>query len=190
MLDRTRDRLPAGRFGPTLPRGIDKGKHMRHVIAVLLENEAGALSRVANLFSARGYNIEALSVAPTDDETVSRMTIVTQGTDEIIEQITKQLNKLIDVIRVIDLTESAHIEREMMLVKVAVPREENGRLGQLVEIFRGHVIDVAGDTYTIELTGTGTKLDAFVDNLQGYDLIEVVRSGPLAIARGGRALRV
>ncbi|MBA3582218.1 MAG: acetolactate synthase small subunit [Gammaproteobacteria bacterium] len=160
---------------------------MRHIISLLLENEAGALSRVANLFSARGYNIEALSVAPTDDPTISRMTVVTVGTDEVIEQITKQLNKLIDVIKLVDLTESTHIEREMMLVKVAV-KDDGDEVKRLADIFRGHVIDVSESTYTIELTGDAEKLDAFVKSLAHLEIVEVVRSGPLGIARGERSL--
>jgi len=163
---------------------------MRHIISLLLENESGALSRVANLFSARGYNIEALSVAPTDDDTVSRMTVVTRGTDDVIEQISKQLNKLVDVIRLVDLTESSHIEREMMLLKVKIPENNVAHLTQLVKIFRGAIIDASGSTYTVEVTGNGQKLDAFLDNMSGYEIIEVVRSGPLGIARGERALHV
>lgn len=163
---------------------------MRHIISLLLENESGALSRVANLFSARGYNIEALSVAPTDDDTVSRMTLVTRGTDEIIEQITKQLNKLVDVIRLVDLTESTHIEREMMLLKVKVPEGSVAHLTQLTKIFRATIIDASGTTYTIEVTGNSQKLDAFLDNMSKYDIVEVVRSGPLGIGRGERALHV
>ena len=170
LLDKTRDRMPSGRFNAATTIELKEGKIMRHVISMVLENESGALSRVANLFSARGYNIEALSVAPTDDDTVSRMTVVTSGTDEIIEQITKQLNKLVDVIRLVDLTESAHIEREMMLVKVELPRTNATELKQLVEMFRGHVIDVSGTTYTVELTGSSDKLNAFLDNLTAYHI--------------------
>lgn len=188
MLDRTRDRMPSGRFNAAPEISYDKGKPMRHIISLLLENESGALSRVANLFSARGYNIEALSVAPTDDDSVSRMTVVTTGTDEIIEQITKQLNKLVDVIKLVDLTEAAHIEREMMLVKVKFQKGESTDLKHLADVFRGHVIDASSCTYTIELTGDGNKLNAFLNNLSDYEVVEVVRSGPLGIARGERAL--
>ncbi len=163
---------------------------MRHIISLLLENESGALSRVANLFSARGYNIEALSVAPTNDDTVSRMTVVTRGTDEVIEQITKQLNKLVDVIRLVDLTESTHIEREMMLLKVKLTEQSEAHLAELTKIFRGSVIDVSGSSYTVEITGSSQKLDAFLDNMAPYEIIEVVRSGPLGIARGERALHI
>lgn len=163
---------------------------MRHIISLLLENESGALSRVANLFSARGYNIEALSVAPTDDDSVSRMTLVTRGTDDVIEQISKQLNKLVDVIRLVDLTESNHIERELMLVKVKLPENSAAHLAQLAAVFRGTIIDVSGLTYTVEVTGSGQKLDAFLENMSAYEVIEVVRSGPLGIARGERILHV
>jgi acetolactate synthase I/III small subunit len=163
---------------------------MRHIISILLENESGALSRVAGLFSARGYNIESLTVAPTEDPTLSRMTLITRGSDEIIEQITKQLNKLVDVVKLIDLTEGAHIEREMLLVKVnaaGTAREEGKRLA---DIFRGHIIDVTDTTYTIELTGNGEKLDAFILALGKTGIIEVVRSGPSGIARGEKGLHV
>jgi acetolactate synthase I/III small subunit len=161
---------------------------MRHIISILLENESGALSRVAGLFSARGYNIESLTVAPTEDPTLSRMTLVTRGSDEIIEQITKQLNKLVDVVKLIDLTEGPHIEREMMLMKVEAAGDVREEVKRLADIFRGHIIDVTDSTYTIELTGTPDKLDAFIQALGKTGIIEVVRSGPSAIARGAKAL--
>ena len=154
-----------------------------------MENEAGALSRIAGLFSARGYNIESLTVAPTEDESLSRMTIVTQGSDAIIEQITKQLNKLIDVVRLVDLTEGRHIERELMLIKVIAEREEREEVKRLADIFRGRIIDVTNSTYTIELTGPAGKLDAFIETLQGVEVVEAVRSGVSGISRGDRALR-
>ncbi len=164
---------------------------MRHIISILMENEAGALSRVAGLFSARGYNIESLSVAPTEDASLSRLTLVTRGSDEIIEQITKQLNKLIDVVKLLDLTEGPHIEREMMLIKVkagtAGQREE---LKRLADIFRGNIIDVTDTTYTIELTGDVQKLDAFIDALKESDILETVRSGVTGISRGSKALTI
>ena len=163
---------------------------MRHIISILMENEAGALSRVAGLFSARGYNIESLTVAPTEDPTLSRMTLVTCGTDEIIEQITKQLNKLIDVVKLMDMTEGPHIEREMMLVKVRAEGERREELKRVTDIFRGRIIDVTPRTYTIELTGAGDKLDAFLQALEQAVIIEVVRSGVSGIARGERALKV
>lgn len=164
---------------------------MRHIISLLLENESGALSRVAGLFSARGYNIESLTVAPTDDATLSRLTLVTRGSDAVIEQITKQLNKLVDVVKLLELTEGSHIEREMLLIKVRAngsgTREEVKRL---VDIFRGRIIDVTDTTYVIELTGTGDKLDAFIQAVQAAGIIEAVRSGVTGIARGDKGLRV
>jgi acetolactate synthase-1/3 small subunit len=163
---------------------------MRHIISILMENEAGALSRVAGLFSARGYNIESLTVAPTEDPSLSRMTLVTRGTDEIIEQITKQLNKLIDVVKLMDMTEGPHIEREMMLVKVKAEGDSREELKRVSDIFRGRIIDVTDRTYTIELTGAGDKLDAFLLALDPVAIVEVVRSGVSGIARGERALRI
>jgi acetolactate synthase-1/3 small subunit len=153
-----------------------------------MENEAGALSRVAGLFSARGYNIESLAVAPTEDPSLSRMTLVTRGTDEIIEQITKQLNKLIDVVKLMDMTDGPHIEREMMLVKVQAQGEQRNELKRVSDIFRGRIIDVTDENYTIELTGAGDKLDAFLQALDKSVIIEVVRSGVSGIARGDRSL--
>jgi acetolactate synthase-1/3 small subunit len=135
---------------------------MRHIISVLLENEAGALSRVSGLFSARGYNIESLTVAPTDDPTLSRMTLVTTGSEEIIEQIKKQLNKLVDTVKLLDLTEGRHIEREMMLIKVRAVKEGREELKRLTDIFRAKIIDVTETSYVVELTGTSQKLDAFI----------------------------
>jgi acetolactate synthase-1/3 small subunit len=164
---------------------------MRHTISILLENEAGALSRVAGLFSARGYNIESLTVAPTEDASISRMTLVTRGPDEIIEQITKQLNKLVDVIKLLDLTEGVHIERELLMVKIKVAtagqREE---IKRLVDIFRGRIIDVDDANYTVEMTGTAGKLDGFIKAIDSSQIVEVVRSGVLGIARGDKCLRV
>ena len=162
----------------------------RHVVAILIENESGALSRVAGLFSARGYNIESLTVAPTHDPTLSRMTIVTVGTERVVEQIVKQLNKLVDVVRLADLTEVAFIEREIMLLKVRATdgarREETKRL---VDIFRGRILDVTESSYVIELTGNDVKLGAFLDAVNRENVIEVVRSGATGIARGEKALR-
>ncbi len=155
-----------------------------------MENEAGALSRVAGLFSARGYNIESLTVAPTEDPSLSRMTLVTRGTEEIIEQITKQLNKLIDVVKLMDMTEGPHIEREMMLVKVQAEGERRTELKRLSDIFRGRIIDVSDENYTIELTGAGDKLDAFLQALDRGVIIEVVRSGVSGISRGSRSLKI
>jgi len=161
---------------------------MRHIISILLENEAGALSRVAGLFSARGYNIESLTVAPTEDETLSRITLVTRGSDEIIEQITKQLNKLVDVVKLIDLTEGDHIEREMMMIKTRVTGADRDEVKRLTEIFRGRIIDVTDTTYTVELTGSASKLDAFIKALN-VPILETVRSGVAGIARGEKSLQ-
>ncbi len=163
---------------------------MRHIISVLLENEPGALSRVVGLFSARGYNIETLTVAPTEDPSMSRMTIVTAGSDEVIEQITKQLNRLVDVIKLVDLSESPYIERELMLIKVRAVGKEREEMKRMADIFRGRVIDVTDKTYTIELTGDGTKLDAFIGALDRTAILETVRTGGSGIARGERVLRV
>ena len=162
---------------------------MRHIISMLLENEAGALSRVAGLFSARGYNIESLTVAPTEDPTLSRLTLVTSGSDDIIEQITKQLNKLVDVVKLLDLTEGTHIEREMLLIKVTVEGPMREEVKRLVDIFRGRIVDVTEASYVIELTGTSDKLDAFIQAVSPAGIIETVRSGVSGIARGEKSLR-
>ncbi len=164
---------------------------MRHIISLLMENEAGALSRVAGLFSARGYNIESLTVAPTEDPSLSRMTLVTTGSDEIIEQIFKQLNKLIDVVKLADISEGNHIERELMMVKVSTASDkERAELKRMADIFRGRILDVTDETYIIELTGNGSKLDAFLDAIDPRLIIETVRSGATGISRGSRSLRV
>lgn len=164
---------------------------MRHIICLLIENEPGALARVAGLFTARGYNIESLSVAPTDDETVSRMTLVTTGDETIVEQIVKQLNKLIEVIKLVDVTGGAHVERELMLVKVqadtAATRDE---IARLATAFRGRLIDVDRTTMILEAVGSSEKLAALVDAIDDSAILEVVRSGPCAIARGAKALRI
>ncbi len=163
---------------------------MRHIISVLLENEAGALSRVSGLFSARAYNIESLTVAPTEDPSMSRMTIVSIGSDEVIEQITKQLNKLIDVVKVVDLSEAAHIERELMLVKVRAVGKDREELKRISDIFRGRIIDVSDSTYAIELTGNTAKLDAFIEAIDRALILETVRTGVCGIGRGDRILKV
>jgi acetolactate synthase-1/3 small subunit len=163
---------------------------MRHIISLLMENEAGALSRVAGLFSARGYNIESLTVAPTEDETMSRMTIVTRGSDAIIEQIKKQLNKLIEVVAVVDLTEGDHLERELMLVKLRAQGDAREELKRMADIFRGRIIDVSDKTYTIELTGTGSKLDSFLQAIDRSLILETVRTGSSGIGRGDRILKL
>ncbi|HEY9194522.1 MAG TPA: acetolactate synthase small subunit [Methyloversatilis sp.] len=163
---------------------------MRHVISVLIENEAGALSRVSGLFSARGYNIESLTVAPTEDASLSRMTIISTGSDDIIEQITKQLNKLIEVVKVVDLSEAAHIERELMLIKVRATGKDREELKRVADIFRGRIIDVTDSTYVIELTGNTTKLDSFVGAIDAALILETVRTGVCGIGRGDRILRL
>ncbi|MFA9460785.1 acetolactate synthase small subunit [Thiohalorhabdus methylotrophus] len=162
---------------------------MRRVISVLLENEAGALSRVAGLFSARGYNIEGLSVAPTDEEEVSRMTIVTWGDDPIIEQIIKQLRKLVEVIKVTDLTEGAHVEREMVLLKVqAESGEERAEVKRIADIYRSRIIDVTDSSYTLEVTGDGQKVQSLLELFEPAQVVEVVRTGAIAIGRGARGM--
>ncbi len=163
---------------------------MRHIISILIENEAGALSRVSGLFSARGYNIESLTVAPTEDQSLSRMTLVTRGSDEVIEQITKQLNKLIDVVKLIDLAETVHAERELMLVKVKAVAGSREELKRMSEIFRGKIIDVTATSYMIEMTGPSDKLDAFISALDEDVIIEVVRSGPMGMSRGEKGLHL
>lgn len=163
---------------------------MKHIISLLMENEAGALSRVAGLFSARGYNIESLTVAPTEDATLSRMTIVTSGSADIIEQIIKQLNKLIDVVKVLDLNDGRHIERELMLVKVKATGSFREEMKNMADIFRGRIIDVADGSYTIELTGSCAKLDAFLEAIDKSAILETVRTGASGIGRGDRILKV
>lgn len=163
---------------------------MRHILSLLMENESGALSRVSGLFSARGFNIESLTVAPTEDPTISRMTLVTSGSDEIIEQITKHLNKLVDVIKVVDLNESNHIERELMLIKITADGDGREEIKRMVDIFRGRIIDVTDTTYIVEMTGNGDKLDAFINTLDESKILEVVRTGVSGIARGDKAIRI
>jgi acetolactate synthase-1/3 small subunit len=163
---------------------------MRHIISALLENESGALSRVVGLFSARGYNIETLTVAPTEDPTLSRMTVVTSGSDDVIEQITKHLNRLIEVVKVVDLTEGAYIERELMMVKVRAVGKEREEMKRMVDIFRGRIIDVTDKSYTIELTGDQSKNDAFLEAIERAAILETVRTGSSGIGRGERILRV
>lgn len=163
---------------------------MRHIISLLMENEPGALSRVAGLFSARGYNIESLTVAMTEDPTLSRMTIVTSGSDAVIEQIIKQLNKLIDVVKVLDLTNGKHVERELMLIKVKATTQHREEMKRMCDIFRGRIIDVADGSFTIELTGSGHKLDAFIESLDQSAILETVRTGASGIGRGDRILKL
>ena len=154
-----------------------------------MENESGALSRVSGLFSARGYNIESLTVAPTEDPTLSRITIITSGSDAVIEQIIKQLNKLIYVVRVLDLNDGKHIERELMLVKVKASNQYQDEMKRISDIFRGRIIDVSDNTFTIEVTGSSSKLDAYLESLDSESIIETVRTGALGIGRGDRILK-
>jgi acetolactate synthase-1/3 small subunit len=163
---------------------------MRRIISVLMENEPGALSRVVGLFSQRGYNIDSLTVAPTEDQTLSRLTLTTQGDDRIIEQITKQLNKLVDVVKVIDLTEGAHVERELMLLKVRAGGAQRAEVKRTVDIFRGQIVDVGPAGYTVQIAGDSSKLDAFIATLPESDIVEVVRSGVCGLSRGEKSLRV
>lgn len=155
-----------------------------------MENESGALSRVSGLFSARGYNIESLTVATTEDATLSRMTIVTSGTDEIIEQIIKQLNKLIDVVKVLDLNDGKFIERELMIVKVKANAQYRDEMKRMCDIFRGRIIDVSDSLFTIELTGSSSKLDAYIESIDKVAILETVRTGASGIGRGDRILKV
>jgi len=163
---------------------------MRHIISLLMENESGALSRVSGLFSARGYNIESLTVAPTEDSTLSRMTIVTSGSDEIIEQIIKQLNKLIDVVKVLDLNDGRFIERELMIVKVKANAQYRDEMKRMCDIFRGRIIDVSDSSFTIEITGSSRKLDAYIESIDKAAILETVRTGASGIGRGDRILKV
>lgn len=164
---------------------------MRRIISILMENEPGALSRVVGLFSQRGYNIDSLSVAATEDPTLSRLTLTTNGDDRMVEQIVKQLHKLIDTLKVIDLTDGAHIERELMLAKIkAVGTEARTELKNTVEIFRGHIVDVTASSYTVQIAGVSQKLDAFIDSVREMGVMEVVRSGVSGISRGDKFFRV
>ena len=161
---------------------------MRHIISVLMENEPGALSRVVGLFSQRGYNIESLTVAPTEDNTLSRLTLTTIGDDKKIEQITKHLNRLVDVVKLVDLTEGAHIERELMLVKVRASGAQRAEIKRCTDIFRGQIVDVGQSMYTVQLSGTSDKLDAFLQAVGDASIIEVVRTGVCGLARGEKVL--
>lgn len=161
---------------------------MRRIISILLENEPGALSRVVGLFSQRGYNIETLTVAPTNDPTLSRLTLTTNGSDRVIEQITKQLNKLVEVVKLVDLTEGAHIERELMLIKLKAVGAQRAEVKRTSDIFRGQIVDVSSSVYTVQLAGTSEKLDAFVEAVGEANILEVVRTGVSGIARGDKTL--
>lgn len=161
---------------------------MRHIISILLENEPGALARVVGLFAQRSYNIETLTVAPTEDPTLSRMTLTTSGPDRVIEQITKQLNKLIEVVKLVDLTEGSHLERELMLIKVKAAGAQRAEIKRTSDIFRGQIVDVTANVYTIQLTGTTDKLEAFIEAIGENCILETVRSGVSGIARGEKTL--
>jgi acetolactate synthase-1/3 small subunit len=161
---------------------------MRHIISVLMENEAGALARVVGLFAQRGYNIESLNVAPTEDETLSRLTVVTKGEDRVVEQITKHLNKLIEVVKLVDLTEGSHIERELMMVKVRATGAQREEVKRTCDIFRSQIIDVTPTTYTIQVTGNEEKVSAFMEALSGATIMEVARTGVSGLARGDKSL--
>jgi acetolactate synthase-1/3 small subunit len=161
---------------------------MRHIISVLVENEFGVLARVAGLFSGRGFNIESLSVAETLDPTVSRITLVTRGDDQVVEQIGKQLNKLICVIRVGDFTETEHVERELVLIKVAADATTRGELANIVDIFRAKIIDVSRESYVVEITGAEDKVNALIELLRPLGILEIVRTGKVAMYRGTRVL--
>lgn len=161
---------------------------MRHILSVLMENESGALSRVVGLFAQRNYNIETLTVAPTEDPTLSRLTLTTFGNDRVIEQITKQLNKLIEVVKLVDLTEGDHIERELMLIKVKAVGNQRAEILRNVEIFRAQVVDVSATVYTVQLVGSSKKLDAFIGVIEAVNVLEVVRTGVSGIARGEKVL--
>lgn len=161
---------------------------MRRIISILLENEPGALSRVVGLFSQRGYNIETLTVAPTNDPTLSRLTLTTLSGDRVIEQITKQLNKLVEVVKLVDLTEGAHIERELMLIKVKATGAQRAEIKRTSDIFRGQIVDVSSSVYTVQLAGTSDKLDAFIEAVGEVNILEVVRTGVSGIARGDKTL--
>jgi acetolactate synthase-1/3 small subunit len=165
----------------------DKGIR-QHVISVLVENRVGVLARVAGLFTGRGFNIESLAVAETEDSTLSRMTIVTSGDARIIEQVTKQLNKLIDVIKVVDLSRETFVERELVLVKVRAETEQRAEILRITDIFRGNIIDVSQKSYIIEVTGDGEKIRAFIDLIKPIGILEMVRAGPVALSRGSKAI--
>lgn len=162
---------------------------MRHILSLLVENEAGAVSRIVGLFSARGFNIESINTSPTEDNSISRMTLTVYGSDDVIEQITKQLNKLVDVIKVVDMNEYRHIERELMMIKLKAIGDGREEIKRLVDIFRGRIIDVTEKTYTIEMTGTGEKLDAFIEAIADQWILEVVRSGVSGIVRGAQSMQ-
>ncbi|MDF1643890.1 MAG: acetolactate synthase small subunit [Pseudomonadales bacterium] len=161
---------------------------MRHILSILIENEAGALSRVVGLFSQRNYNIETLTVAPTEDPTLSRLTLTTHGDEREIEQITKQLNKLIEVVKLVDLSEGDHIERDLMLIKVKASGAQRAEIKRCADIFRGQIVDVSSSIYTIQLVGASSKLDAFIEAVGDANVLETVRTGVSGLSRGEKVL--
>lgn len=161
---------------------------MRHILSILLENEAGALSRVVGLFSQRNYNIETLTVAPTEDPSLSRLTLTTHGNEREIEQMTKQLNKLIEVVKLVDLSEGDHIERDLMLIKVKASGAQRAEIKRCADIFRGQIVDVTSSIYTIQLIGASSKLDAFIEAVGDANVLETVRTGVSGLARGEKVL--
>ena len=161
---------------------------MRRIISVLMENEPGALSRVIGLFSQRNYNIDSLTVAPTEDKSLSRLTLTTSGDERRIEQITKHLNKLVDVVKLVDLTEGAHIERELMLIKVKASGTQRGEVKRTTDIFRGQIVDLTNSVFSIQMTGASDKLDAFITALGENVVLEVARTGVSGISRGEKVL--
>ena len=163
---------------------------MRHTISILVENEFGVLARVSGMFSGRGFNIESLSVAETMDPTVSRITLVTRGDDQVLAQVEKQLNKLINVIRVTDFTDTPHVARELVLIKVAVDERTRGEVANVIDIFRGKIIDVSAKTYVVEVTGDEGKVEALIALLEPIGILEIVRTGRVAMFRGSRLLTV
>ena len=165
-----------------------RGKNLKRIISVLMENEAGALSRVVGLFAQRNYNIETLTVAPTEDQTLSRLTLTTRASDKQVEQITKQLNKLIEVVKLVDLTDGEHIERELMLIKLKATGAQRAEIKRTADIFRGQIVDVTNSAYTIQLTGNAEKLDAFLRAMSEATVLEVVRSGISGLSRGEKVL--
>jgi acetolactate synthase-1/3 small subunit len=161
---------------------------MQHTISLLLDNQPGALSRVIGLFAQREYNIETLTVAPTEDDTLSRLTLITTGDQAKIEQITKQLNRLLDVVKLVDLTEGAHVERELMMIKIKATAHQREEIKRTADIFRGQIVDMTQNSYTIQLTGTSKKITAFIKAIDPKLILETVRTGVAGIARGEQIL--
>jgi acetolactate synthase-1/3 small subunit len=163
---------------------------MRHSISVLVENQFGVLARIAGLFSGRGFNIDSLSVGETIDPSVSRMTIVVKGDERILEQVMKQLNKLINVIRVVDLTKEEHVGREMVMIKVTANKDDRAEVLNITDIFRGKIVDVGPDTYTIEITGDENKINAIINLLKPFGIKEIARTGKVCMGRGSKSIKI